>query len=85
MHILILFSGKSKGLTNDAIILNDYIHLLSRHADSKFTLELLPVDSISSDYRYNPEDESFFYPEKIFLDDRQDNSLGRTDIHLLDT
>ena len=64
MHILILFSGKSKGLTNDAIILNDYIHLLSCHADSKFTLELLPIDSILIDYRYNPEDESFFYPEK---------------------
>jgi hypothetical protein len=64
MHILILFSGKSKGLTNDAIILNDYIHLLSHHANSKFTLELLPVDLIPSDYRYNPEDESFFYPEK---------------------
>jgi len=64
MDILILFSGKSKGLTNDAIILNDYIHILSRHVDSKVNVELLSVDSIPNDHRYNPEDESFFYPEK---------------------
>jgi hypothetical protein len=66
MDILILFSGKSKGLTNDAIILNDYIHILSRHVDSKVNVELLSVDSIPNDHRYNPEDESFFYPEKKY-------------------